>query len=182
MVNTGNLGIRGIISDFSLRKLFLNWYILVSLIISIIYVVISYKTDNLYNNLKDIVDLSIQIFPNLLGFVLGGYILIIGFGNTDFIKKASVTLVDKNTTYFERINSIFAFSIIIHSLTLLFSVLLFLIYRIGAKTNLADTFNCFFLFLTVFLIIYSIFIIYLMVINVFNFAKVYFVYLSTQKK
>ncbi len=50
-------------------------------------------------------------FPSIIGFILTGYALIIGFSGSDFLLKMAKSKADDKHSLFERVNSTFAFVI-----------------------------------------------------------------------
>ena len=55
----------------------------------------------------------LSIFPNLLGFNLGGYALIIGFGNTELVESMTKKDPMKKTSVFQKLSGVFAFAILL---------------------------------------------------------------------
>lgn len=93
-----------------------------------------FKIHNSFFYLQTITDLIISVFPNLLGFSLGGYAIIVGFSNTDLIRKA--TTIKKHSIY-QILSGIFAFAILFQ----VFCVVISFIVSFLIKTHMNEMFN-----------------------------------------
>lgn len=119
--------------------------------------------------------------PSLIGFVLTGYAIIIGLSNSELIEK---TMEDsKEVTLFQRINSTFAivlcFMIISYILGILTEIILRMNITIPLDGKHVNCLNCIWLYLLGYLLFYTIFSLFDIVINVFNlgeFAKAFAFY------
>lgn len=109
-------GVRGIVKILVKKGTLKKSPLIASVVVGMSIIVIVSLTDknNLYKLLTDTVDLLLSFFPNLLGFSLGGYSLIVGFGNLDLIKKGSK--IDTHSVY-QILNAIFSLSIILQIFT-----------------------------------------------------------------
>ena len=89
-----------------------------SLILSLLFIsfLLIFDFPKLYDHLKVTSELILSFFPNLLGFSLGGYALVVGFSNLELIKRA--TKVDGHSIY-QILNAIFALCIIFQVFTTL---------------------------------------------------------------
>lgn len=117
-INQG--GIRGIVKILRYKGTLKKFPLIGSLTVSTAIVLFSCvaNPNNLYHLLTDTIDLLLSFFPNLLGFSLGGYSLIVGFGNLDLIKKGSK--VDSYSVY-QILNAIFSLSIVLQVITTIIS-------------------------------------------------------------
>lgn len=168
------LSINGIfiIYNFSLIKKHPPFWI--ALIISLIYLISSLI---LSNNQKDFADFLTNkidsLFPNLIGFSLGGYAIIVAFGNTDFLKK----IAKSGKPYYEELNAIFAFSILLQVLVLFISLIAEIYVeilkniKISLDYNLYQIGNLCFNSLTLFFIIWSLSLIPYVISNIFIFGE-----------
>ncbi len=171
-------GLEGIFTEYIKRKIFCSYGFIASIIISFIcFIILSFHSDSdYYILLSKIINLNISVFPNLLGFCIGGYALIIGFGHKEMLEKMSTPLSDKksNMSYFQITSSIFAVSIIIQIIAFLTSYFISHIIDIGfysVNGLLCKYINISVITLILFLSVYSISLLYYMVINIFTFGQ-----------
>lgn len=87
--------------------------------IAIILALLSYRLFS-----KDWYDLSISIIPNVLGFTLGGYAVMLTFGGEKFIKIISLRLPkdEGKPTPYMCVNGAFVHFIVVQIITLLYSL------------------------------------------------------------
>lgn len=158
-----------------------NLYFALSIILSILLVLLSFlsKIDS-YNLMVKIADKSLNLLPNLLGFNLGAFILIVGFGSMDILSLLTTPLESqKNFSLYQKLNSIFGITIIFQIFSLLF------VFCIGVWDSIQnDLFisfhipdiyinglNVLGLFIVLFLSTYSILLLINIVKHVFLFAQ-----------
>lgn len=176
------LGYKGVIYNYPQKKLRRSKIKYLSILISLILSCFSFfHCNDVRSLLIDFNNLIISVFPNLLGFTLGGYALIIGFGNNKLLKKFTVKSTDSQNSLFQKINSVFAYAIIIQTVTLGSSVIIFLINKLGLKSIFHAYINSFGLFIISFLTFYSLFLLYKMVINIFDFGQLHHFDLLSQR-
>lgn len=172
----GVTGWNGVFSVYPLRKL------LKGAIIPFLFLVISiavyfmgekHTSIDLMNKVADIITSG---FPSIIGFVLTGYALIIGFSDTELVGKMAHIEVDKEGhSYFEVVSSIFAVVLGVVVLTYITACLVAYVLELQISwpfdDNCADCFNtlCFFIFL--FLFYYSIFALLNIIVNIFNIGQ-----------
>ncbi|MDD4994116.1 MAG: hypothetical protein PHR83_18000 [Paludibacter sp.] len=152
-------------------KLLLDGCIL-PLIISILIVIpiclISKEPDI---KLLEIIDnMILSIIPNLLGFVLSGYALLIGFGNITIIAKQK----DKEITLYQKISTVFSISLLMQMLLLIFAFLVK--YAIVANLTCENEFlissvNIFTIIILMFGLLYVTFMIKDLVLIIFNYSQ-----------
>jgi hypothetical protein len=128
--------------------------------------------------ISSVVDLVLSIIPSLLGFVLSGYALLIGFGNIEIIaKRKSNDLDNRNPTLYQKVSTVFAVSLIMQILLLVYAFGL----KIILKTNLPCLFDNFLIcglinYVLFILLIFGSFYVIVMikdlVINIFNFSQI----------
>ena len=175
--NNHKTSIKGIYTQYICKKLFHSLRLKISVILSAICFVLLFFFIQIdyYEILTKIINTNISIFPSLLGFCVGGYALIIGFGHKEMLQKMSDPIENKsNMSFFQIMSSVFAASTIILIITFLLSyIILFLINLEFVSTNelLCKIINIFTISLIIFFSIYSIILIYYMVINIFNFGQ-----------
>lgn len=82
---------------------------------------LAFKPASSFTALQSLTDLTTSVFPNLLGFSLGGYAIIVGFSNGDLMKRAS----KKNKhSLFQVLSGVFATVVLVQVLTVVVAFLL----------------------------------------------------------
>lgn len=113
-------------------------------------------------------------FPSIIGFILTGYALIIGFSGSDFLLKMAKSKAGDKHSLFERVNSTFAF--VIGALVITYLVAGVVTFVIGLQMEWpfsegVEVYNAFVLFLLLFLFYYSVCALLDIVLNVFNLGQ-----------
>ena len=115
-------GWRGIFDSYPIKTMVSDLPFLFSLLITILGVIAFIVTEkSSYVLLIWFIDMVKSLFPNLLGFCLGGYAILIGFGNTDLLKSLTRKLRSINKSVFQLLSAVFAFSLILQSVSLIIS-------------------------------------------------------------
>lgn len=175
------------------KKFYRNFYFVSSFCITAIFVLVSMFTKvTSYNIILRIVSISIDILPSLLGFNLGGYILIVGFGATDILSVITKPLEGQNNySFYQRLYSVMGISVIVQIGTLV-GVFLFSMWD-----NLQGQFiwqpaflkcplfpsmiNTICLFIIMFLVTYSFILLFNVVKHVFMFGQTIHFCIYTKK-
>jgi hypothetical protein len=140
--------------------------------------------------LKEVVDSSLSILPNLLGFLLGGYTILIGFGDVELLKETTTLVEGRSISLFQMLSSIFALTIYIQSFTLAIAIVAHftLLIPLPPKSFLGSFFQEVSPFVNIvaipvflFLLLYSILSLRDMVMNVFGFAQQYHLALTKER-
>lgn len=121
-------------------------------------------------------DTIISIFPNIIGFTLGGFAIIVGFGNTDMLRTMTKPLKNKNYSIFQKLCAIFAFSLLLQLSTILFSYLIK--YIIFLEINIPSIpfctlVNSIVIFIISFMGIWSLTILASLTVNIFNLGQMH---------
>lgn len=172
----GVTGWNGVFSVYPLRKLWKGAIIpFLFLVISIAVYFMGEKHTPI-DLMKKVADIITSGFPSIIGFVLTGYALIIGFSDTELVgKMACVEVDEKGHSYFEVVSSIFAMVLGVVVSTYIAACLVSYVLELQISwpfdDNCADCFNtlCFFIFLFIFY--YSIFALLDIIVNVFNIGQ-----------
>ena len=167
---------RGILSILTMHDTFKKAPFWACLSISIIFAVCSgVFTQNTFIFLQALSEITINVFPNLLGFSLGGYAIVVGFSNTELIKRSSKT--DKHSIY-QIVSAIFALIILCQVFTLLICFVVTWCIKIDLTKlcgyyvlTAATIINAIFLFLLTFGVLYSLIMGYFIVINLFTLSQ-----------
>jgi hypothetical protein len=175
--NNHNPSIKGIYTEYICKKLFHSGGLILSISLSIVCFIFLFffSTVDDYVLLSKIIEINISIFPALLGFCVGGYALIIGFGHKEMLQKMSEPNEEKsNMSLFQIMSSIFAASIIVQIITFLLSFIISYLLNFDLNSSnetLCGIVNITAISIICFLSIYSIILIYYMVINIFIFGQ-----------
>jgi len=174
-----NFGINAILDIYSL-KLFAKGAIL-PLFLTFIIVILFCTYGNIEKDtLNIIVNLILSVIPSLLGFVLSGYALLIGFGNIKVIATKPKTKEGdstKESTLYQKVSAVFAIGLLIQIFLLVFTYVIKLILKIDLPC-LVDTFglcditNHVVFTILVFSLLYVTVMIKDLVVNIFNFSQV----------
>ena len=143
------------------------WPFILSIVI-FPFIVLS-ENESLFFVIK-ISDLIITLFPPLLGFSLGGYALIVGFTTPEFLEFITGQN-PTSVTIFQKVNGTFAVSILFQAMILLLGFIISLLASCEFDSLYADYVNYFITYLLLFVLIWGIFTIKDMIINIFNFGQ-----------
>lgn len=127
----------------------------------------------------------LSIFPNLLGFNLGGYALIIGFGNTELVESMTKKKEGKKTTVFQKLSGIFAFAILLQLSAFLLSFSVNFIIQLNftsPDSRIVNSINTPIIILLSFLGLWGLFILPNLVANVFSFGQGHHLQLTIKRK
>ena len=126
-----------------------------------------------FSYLQNTVEITISILPAIVGFCIGGYALIIGFGQKDVLTRMSQPLGEAENwmSYYQVLSSVFAISIIIQILTLLICVVISYVGNLNLSSSYADEVNISGILLCIFSSLYSIWLTYYVVKNIFIFGQ-----------
>ena len=172
----GVTGWNGVFSVYPLRKLWKG------AIIPFLFLVISIAVYFMGENhtpidlMEKVADIITSGFPSIIGFVLTGYALIIGFSDTELVWKMAHIEVDKEGhSYFEVVSSIFAVVLGVVVSTYIVACLVSYVIELQISwpfdDNCADCFNTLFFFIFLFLFYYSIFALLDIIVNIFNIGQ-----------
>lgn len=167
-----------------------------SVIISLILTGIAcFSNNSIYDIILRLLDASIGILPSLLGFNLGAYILIVGFGATDILSVITKPLKgQKNFSLYQKLNGIMGVSVLIQIATLSFIFILKIWDKIQEGfsftfewvhlNQLIAIVNTFIFFIVFSFVIYCFLILLNVVKQVFLFAQTihFIIYTEQQKK
>lgn len=121
---------------------------------------------------------AVAIFPSILGFNLGGYILLISLSTSKILNEVTEPDQEKGEEYsfYQKMSSVFAFSLLLQAFSLICGIALTMIIKIGKGHEivhwLAETINSFVLIMMSFIITYSTILIWQIILNIFNYGQV----------
>jgi hypothetical protein len=179
------LGLKGIFIIHPFKAILRKPPFLISLAVAILCLILLlfWNVDN-YKILGQICSLGISVFPNLLGFSLGGFALIVGFGNQSAIKSMASEATPGQPSLYQKTTAIFAYSLLIQSITLVLAVLTSLILGTEIIINAAPAavINIFAICLLIFTYCWCLTSTMYVVVNIFTFAQCYHLYLLVEDK
>lgn len=169
--------IKGIFSKYIIRKFLCSCSMLVSIVITFVlsFLIMYFRIEDTFILLEDIIEITLNLLPNLLGFCIGGYALIIGIGNMDALKKMSSPMEKRDyLSFFQILSSIFAGSLVLQCITLLLSFIINILLklRLPAYSNqIAIIVNSLTVIIVLFFSVLSVVLLYYTVINLFNYGQ-----------
>lgn len=158
------------------RKFYKSWFFFCPLILSIITVTAAeFTKSNIFTIVNDhLYGIIFSVIPCLLGFNLGAFILIVGFGSTDVLKRISKPLSkQKNFSLYQKLISVLGASVFIQVTTLATGFIFqsISILNIPDYLNSSNIINPLALFFLMLLIFYSISQLFVVVKHVFLFGQ-----------
>jgi len=161
------------------KPIYKSPYLWVSFIISIITFSFPFFIPISKNEAIELLgNTAISVFPSILGFSLGGYILIISLNSSKVLNEVTEPNLAKGEKYsfYQKMSSVFAFSLLLQALTIVCGMILIIISKIGKPIILnywiAESLNSIALFFMSFIISYSTLLIGQIVLNIFNYGQV----------
>lgn len=123
---------------------------------------------DMYVQVEKILDLGISIIPSMVALIVAAYTIMLSFILSD--KVTSVKNKEGGADFIQSINSGFAFCLLISILTIIMMVLAKGIcnMQVEVESTLADIINYVVYFLFSFLLVYSVFILIGIVIDIYN--------------
>ncbi|MEP0368292.1 MAG: hypothetical protein ABJN36_15565 [Cyclobacteriaceae bacterium] len=149
----------------------------ISIIVSAFYTTAVAISGKSYEKILVVINSSLNIIPDLLGFTLAGLTIIVAFGNTEYLKSLSrikQNLDGLKPSLFQKMVAVFTWSILIQGVCLSFSFLISLIIDLNLSiqsVSLTSVVNTGVLFISTLLITYSVFLLPKTVLNVFRFGQ-----------
>jgi len=175
MDNQYKLGFCGLLKTYP--KINLLKSIVIPLLIDFVLILIIVQNEtNTFELIKFISESITAIIPNILGFILTGYAVIISISEEKYLKIMVKKLKGRDVTLFQTVNSTFAFVLISLCFTLIIGFLVNLVIKsninvLDCFVNSIDSINMTFLSILLFLILYSLFSILDIILNVFDFGQ-----------
>ena len=176
-------GFKGLCVIYSWKKF---WKSIIKPLITTLFIFLLFLlfSSDIIGIIKVLVELSLNVMPNLLGFLLGGYAIVISFGNENFLKSTSLISEKKPVSKYQIFSGIFAattlsiaFSLIV---AFLFSIVSLVPVPLFVPDILIKIINYLALFLMLFVGIYAIFQIPTMIFNIFDFSQMFHIKLVSE--
>ncbi|GAB3990434.1 hypothetical protein GCM10028807_17590 [Spirosoma daeguense] len=176
---------RGILRAYDAKEIRESWPFLWSLGLSVATVAITgYSTKSYYEILGFWVSQVMSVFPNLLGFNLGGYALIVGFGNGSLLKAMTRKQPNKKASIFQKLSGVFAFSILLQLTAFIMAFLINFLKEFKFEVNcqdLANIVNASTIGILSFLGFWGLLIIPNLVTNIFTFGQMHHSLLTIER-
>lgn len=176
---------KGILYSYSWDDIKESKPFIISLSFSILLFILSFFSKK---ELLDIINFwtnqILTIFPNLLGFNLGGYALIIGFGNTELVQSLTQKKPEKKTSVFQKLSGIFGFTLLLQSITFSISFIFNFIIELGFETSNKMIYvgtNSIAILILSFLGLWGLLILPSLIVNVFTFGQMHHLYLTKKR-
>lgn len=169
--------IKGIFPKYIIRKFLCSCSMLVSIVIAFVlsFLILYFRIEDTFVLLEDIIEITLNLLPNLLGFCIGGYALIIGMGNIEALKKMSSPMKKReNLSLFQILSSIFAGSLVLQCITLLLSFIIQILLKLklpAYSNQIAIIVNSLTIISVLFFSVLSVVLLYYTVINLFNYGQ-----------
>jgi hypothetical protein len=128
-----------------------------------------------YQTAKYLADKIIDIMPDILGFNLGAYVLLIGLNSQSILDKITIPQRNSDFSLFQKMSSVFAISILVQSIALTYGYSILTIMEIGGKIQidyvLAQIVNGLAFTGLAFFSFYSMLLIPVIIFNIFQFGQ-----------
>jgi len=98
----------------------LIWPIVIATILLVSFVLAQLDSQKLVTS---IIDATVSVMPSLLGFLLGGYTILISFANSNLLKSLTSKPGNSSISVFQKVSCVFALTILVQSATLLLALI-----------------------------------------------------------
>lgn len=124
----------------------------------------------------------VNIMPDILGFNLGAYVLLIGLNSQNILNEITTPMKGERFSLFQKMSSVFAVSILIQAIALILSYSALTIIEISSSVRVnyyvAIAVNTLVFFILCFMSYYAMLLIAKIVHNIFNFGQMLNLYIS----
>ncbi|MEQ8357838.1 MAG: hypothetical protein RH860_00010 [Cytophagales bacterium] len=160
-------GLKGIVFNYVFKK---DWIILsISILLSGLLTYISYMIGDLEEILRTVLEMLFTTIPTILGFLVAGFALMFGFGDSSFLIRSSKLNKNYTSFYLSNVRSFsFALFAMIVSLLLMFIFQVLIEIPSPFPIKVQEMGVAFLLFVLLFFGFYSILLLYHAIKNVFN--------------
>lgn len=167
---TSMFGFKALLRQYSVKLFLKGAFLPIIISVFILIPIICFSSNSILELIELIVDLIMSIIPSLLGFVLGGYAILIGISN---IAIVTVKIDDKLTLY-QKISTVFSISLIMQLFLLVLAFIVKFVLKFNVfvcSTILANSVNYITLILLFLGFVYVTIMIKDLVINIFNLSQ-----------
>lgn len=197
---TTKFGIDTILKIVFRNKLFKSHAFRYSILFALFFfsLIILFKQNPIYY-IIEIKTQCISFIPGILGFTLSAYALLVGFSQTEMLLKITEPLEEENKnskvakkehySLYQIMSSTFAINVIVQALALALAYIVHFVSILCIRTNITSFFqngvidvtNYLTLFLMLYAIWISIFLVVQSVVNIFNFSQLHQFYVNKEK-
>jgi hypothetical protein len=187
---TLHTGLYGIFKITGIKDVIKSGVFICSIVstISLLFFVCVTKYDS-YSLIKEIKSLCLNILPNILGFTVSGYAIMVGFTQSMMQKKITEKIPNSKYSLYQKISSKFALNIVIQGIVLLIAcgIHFIIVINEGGKNPIhlesryRDIINYIALSFITFGFTLSLFLIIQIVANVFGFSQLIHYFVNTEK-
>jgi len=177
------LGFRGIIRIAAFKKNYLfSKAGLIILTISILSsIILFYLKVDLFLILVELKNVMIQFLPNILGFTIAGYSLVVGFVQSNMLNLITEKVTDSDFSIYQKMSAIFATNIVLQCISLFVAFGFHFIGYVDKDLGyLLNDFACFRIsvnlvgtFILTYFFLLSLFITAKIIENIFNFSQLH---------
>lgn len=172
------------------ESLFESWCFVTASVLSLLLIGIClcFEVDK-YEFLILIVDDIISFLPNILGFTITGYALVVGFVQPDVLERITEKEEDSDYSLYQTMSSSFAVTILIQAISLITAFTFRYIDFISSKVNyvpqistLIITFiNTIGLAIIIFCLAFSLMMVIQIILNIFSFSQIHHYLINKDK-
>jgi len=191
IANTTTVGLRAILKIGEFKKSILTaWSSIIATTAALLFLIsCSVLKIEIYPLLIEIKNNIINFLPNILGFTVAGYALVVGFIQTDLLER--ITEREENSPYslYQKMSSIFAINILLQGFSLLIAYLFHYINYLDLNNKLNFSFSPYYIAFTnwigltiiTFCLTFSLLMVLQIVINIFNFSQLHHYLINKSK-
>lgn len=161
-------GIKSILRNYGINGFLADSIIPVVLSLCI-YIGIVKTSGNLIVFIQIAISYSIDVIPAIIGFVLAAYAIFLSYFSSNFIHEMIGT--DEGKSLYQSLNSYFAICLIGSTISLLSSLIISFIIEMNIEICCAEVINSIVVFLLLYIILFSLFNIFNIIIDAFNCAQ-----------
>lgn len=168
------LGFRGVFNEYTLKHNFVTCKSIALAVVSVgvcIWLYFAKDLNFIYNLLGKMVDVFVGSVPDLLGFCIGGYAIIVAINGLDKMQAIVKPLPDRGKSYYHILSADFALTLVVMCVLLLVSYAMSLLIDLelsAVSDSLGKVANLFFIALLVWLGAMMVFMLIETVFNLFS--------------
>lgn len=181
-------GLKGIFSIIGIGKVLFSKLNIITTTLTIIFVFIvgMFNIDK-YELIGEIKSLMINFLPNILGFTIAGYTLVVGFIQGGMLNKISEPMKDSKYSLYQNMSANFAINVIFQGFALIFAFFIRFVIYFDDELNI-DFGSCYYcivnnvgLLLITYWFLISLLLIIQIIINIFDFSQLHHYYINKEK-
>lgn len=104
------------------KALWGSFYLWTALVLAFLLTLVALSGDSSESEIWNWADETINILPDVLGFSLGGYAMLVGFGDENFLQAIRGADEDGTASPYMEVNAAFVHFILVQALALIFAV------------------------------------------------------------